>query len=92
MFNFASVSPFYKRILQYEYNRRYREKNLDKFREYARKQIAKWRAANPELARELGRKHQLTWRTKNLDLNRYRAKHGMRARKMYNELLKLMKG
>lgn len=86
-----SKSLFFKRILDKEYNRRCREKNPEKYREYSRNWIRKWRKSNPELSKELNKKYQLTWRLKNPELNRQRAKHGLRARKMYNDLIKFAK-
>jgi len=56
-----------------------------------RKQVKQWRLKNFEKYLIMNCKHQLTWRTKNPDLNRYRARIGVRARKMYNHLLELMK-
>jgi hypothetical protein len=68
--------------------------NIDLFikRVIWRKRVKEWRRKNPEKYLIMNCKHQLTWRTKNVDLNRYRARIGMRAKKMYNDLLQLMKG
>ena len=50
----------------------------EKFKEYIKLQMRKWRKANPIHAKELNKKHQTTWRNKNIDLNRYRARIGNR--------------
>lgn len=53
-------------------------KKAEKFRQYCRIQIRKWREVNPDRARELNREHQYTWRQKHPELNRLRSRLGMR--------------
>lgn len=53
-------------------------KKAEKFRQYNRMYMRKWREANPERTKELGRSHQYTWRQKHPDTNRLRSRLGMR--------------
>lgn len=53
-------------------------KKAEKFRQYCRIQMRKWREANPERTKELGRSHQYTWRQRHPETNRLRARLGMR--------------
>lgn len=64
----AQKKYYYKnRIRMVQKARKWREKNLERFREINRKSTRKWRANNPEKWKESSRKSTLKWKTNNPD-------------------------